>query len=361
MRPFLLCLCALSLPPALSFAPGGSPSVRATTRAAARRDPAPPRAPAAPATAARGAASFLPSSSSLRAAAAGDEEESLVGRAAREKKLASRRQRVEIGYGVAAASYAFFTVAALVKYRLGYVANYIAVGTLLPAGIAYILGGAATHDRLASDTYKRLNLALGAYALVDLAAKDIVTTFHAGWVAACVVALVNAAKGFGYGVWGWELDKAPIIPEFVGGAKSALASAATPPPNLRVAGYQAATWAFTGWKLSTLWNLATVAKSGGGGRELLPLAFQFKKLLLLQATSFTLKDAAGRGRLGGTTFVQLNLLNAVASGILAAYYYLHRSCRVGGMCLALNTVFCAFGGFFPETKGARKAAGKAAE
>tara|TARA_B110001450_G_C17518523_1_gene439547 strand:- start:596 stop:802 length:207 start_codon:yes stop_codon:yes gene_type:complete len=65
--------------------------------------------------------------------------------------------------------------------------------------------------------------------------------------------------------------------------------------------------------------------------------------------SFTLKDAADRKRLGGTTFRELNFLNSVASAVLAAYYF-HQSLIIGGAALALNSIFCASNGMTATKK-----------
>ena len=47
-----------------------------------------------------------------------------------------------------------------------------------------------------------------------------------------------------------------------------------------------------------------------------PLAFRYKKVMLLTAISYTLKDAADRDRLDGATFIQLNALLSVVSAVL---------------------------------------------
>ena len=323
----LLFLCLLCIHEGVSFAPAGNISVRAARIASHRTstlsrdlDLDTERRLFAVPSSLHGTAD-----EESTAVAAGDGDGGAKMQKKMQNKIASRKQRVVVGYSIVSAAYGFFTLTALVKYKFSYGASFIAAGIVLPAGFAYILKGAAENDRLSSDTYKRLNLMLGAYALIGLLAKDIITTFHAGWVATCFVAVVNSIKGFGYGLKGWELKPTPIVAEFVEGARATIATLMRLPKTLSAAGYQASTLAFTAWKLSTLWKLGTLYLLNHGKGMLLAeptnrclaLAFQIKKLLLLQVMSFTLKDAADRERLNGTTFIQLNFLNFVASAVLA--------------------------------------------
>merc|ERR1711862_741237 len=238
----------------------------------------------------------------------------------------------------------------LIKYKFSYMANFIAAGIILPAALAYILKGAAENDRLSSDTYKRLNLALGMYSLIGLIAKDIITTFHPLWVTTCFVGMVNSIKGYGYGLKGWELKKnVSIISEFINnGAKSTFSTMVKiPPKNVKSAGYQVSTVAFSFWKLSLLRNIVNVLlNSSLEGKQKLfqfaSLAFRYKKVMLLTAISYPLKDAADRDRLDGTTFVQLNALISVVSAVLGAYYLHNQSSVNWGVSLVFNSIFTAF-------------------
>lgn len=274
-----------------------------------------------------------------------------------QKKIASRKKRVEIGYALSSAGYAIFIIIALLKYSFSYSASFISSGLILPSGISFILKKASTaadENRLSSDTYKRLNLALGTYGVIGLLSNGIIAKpFRFGWTITNLCAIINSIKGFGYGLKGWDLKKVAVLPEFVDGAKATvLTMIQIRNNNISSAGYQLSAWSFFVWNILTLRNLVDVYFSSKG---LLPplllqsLAFRIKKIMLLMVISFTLKDAADRKRLGGTTFRELNFLNSVASAVLAAYYF-HQSLIIGGAALALNSIFCASNGMTATKK-----------
>lgn len=122
-----------------------------------------------------------------------------------DNKVAGRKKRLQLGYQAAALSYVATALYGLHSWgSLSASALYYAVGggPLNMAVILYILKGAAVHDRLGSDTYKRLNMAVVSYALIQL----LIPTGAAGWAGRVsltlpgFLALINGIKGYGYGV-----------------------------------------------------------------------------------------------------------------------------------------------------------------
>ncbi|EJK53703.1 hypothetical protein THAOC_26802, partial [Thalassiosira oceanica] len=55
------------------------------------------------------------------------------------------------------------------------------------------------------------------------------------------------------------------------------------------------------------------------GSPIAASAARLNRLVLLSLMSYTLKDAADRDRLGGSTFIKLNFLSAVGFAINAIY------------------------------------------
>jgi hypothetical protein len=109
-----------------------------------------------------------------------------------------------------------------------------AAGYGLAAGTSYILAGATSHDRLGSDTYKRLNFGLLGSSLLSLVAIPGEAAFHPSFgVALLLTGFMEFVKGFGaivsYNGWRRGVDPesdvlAPkeMIGEFVSGVKSTL-------------------------------------------------------------------------------------------------------------------------------------------
>ena len=75
--------------------------------------------------------------------------------------------------------------------------------------------------------------------------------------------------------------------------------------------------------------------------ELATLLARFNRLSLLALMLYTLKDAADRDRLGGSTFISLNYLCALAMGVQCAFYTGGLTTPLGG----LSAFFAAFSAF----------------
>jgi hypothetical protein len=138
------------------------------------------------------------------------------------------------------------------------------------------------------------------------------------------VTLVNSIKGYGYGVKGWTLEggMSVVKDDWKKGIQSTFQTLISFPPNLQSAGYLAATIFVGSMKLLKLLDIIDLIQ-GGGEKGLLIASrlSRYAKLALLTAVSFTLQDAANRGRLEGTTFIELNFLLAAAFATMAGTFW----------------------------------------
>lgn len=225
----------------------------------------------------------------------------------------ARKTRVITGYKGMAVGY---SVMAGVIYALSRQPFYSA-GPLLASGIAYIMIGAAENSRLSSDTYKRLNISLFEYGLTGLVA-GLCMKLSPLWAFTCLVTIINSIKGYGYGLKGWELGKADIKEEILQGSKSNLESLAKI-PNLKSAGYLLATLTVASFKVMKFLEVIKIVKDNGSAYLIGTRLFRLAQLMTFTIVMFTLKDAADRDRLEGTTFIELNFLSAVSFATWAWY------------------------------------------
>lgn len=238
-----------------------------------------------------------------------------------DNKIAGRKKRLKIGYQVASMSYVATCLLCLLWWgSLSASAFYYAVGggPLNMAVILYILKGAAVHDRLGSDTYKRLNITVMAYALIQL----LIPTKALGWPASAslkipgFLALVNGLKGYGYGCLGWDKskDSSVVLTDIKGGVQSTLKGLVT--VKAKSLGYMLATLMFGSMSCLKLKELCTMSFSTAD--TVLRLS-KLARFGMMATIMYTLKDACDRGRLSGTTFVQLNLMAATAFLSISLY------------------------------------------
>lgn len=210
---------------------------------------------------------------------------------------------------------------------------YAACGTPLVLGLARALGAvhllaaiatntladAASHARLSSDTYKRLNAGLAIWGALSLAA-----------LYTAPVALTPAAQA-GYGA---ALAAAAALPVALG---KGLLAPLPPPPRMQnlftaqrlysmagtVAAIFAGTVAYSYFNPGALSVSCLTAKAVSAKVTLGALGTTLLRLLgsggvLAVAVLVTQEDAARRGRLGASTFKQLNWgLAALAGTVLA--------------------------------------------
>lgn len=259
------------------------------------------------------------------------------------EKLQGRKKRVVGGYKLCVFFYGLFgaLLASMSKEP------FYGAGPFLASGVAYNLIGAAENDRLSSATYKRLNLALGTYAFVGFFA-GLIMNFRL-WSVASFVAFVNSVKGYGYGLKGWELAPTDAVADLRKGLTSDVRTLLRL-SDLRAAGYAAAAATVLALTLAKLAELRRLAEAGDAyavGTRL----FRLSKLLLAAATAVTLKDAADRGRLEGTTFVRLNFFTAVFFATWARY---EGAGAALGKGFASFAAFAAFNGISSVLKKRRK-------
>lgn len=253
-----------------------------------------------------------------------------------EKKIAGRKKRVNAGYKISAIGFTFLGLIMTIVAKNPFYSS----GPLLTAGFSYILIGAAKNDRLSSNTYKRLNIALIEYGLIGFIGGVYMKT-SVLWNIICFITFVNAIKGYGYGLKGWELGDACAKEDMVNGMKENL-KCISKVPNIKSFGYLTATLTVAYLKLSKLLEVFTIVKDGIPdsrffGTRLISLA----RFMVMTIAMFTLKDAADRGRLEGTTFIELNAMVAAMMGLWA--YYAKLSTPLG-KAFGFFSLFSAFNG-----------------
>ncbi len=262
------------------------------------------------------------------------EETSKPKKAVSPQKLEGRKKRVIGGYKILAAAYGFFGF-----IMLGLTKNpFYSSGPLLAAGISYILIGAAENNRLSSDTYKRLNLALIEYGFVGFMA-GICMKLNLMWKIGCFIAFVNSIKGYGYGLKGWELAPASAKDDLINGMKANFKSMLRI-PNMKSLGYSAATLTVGYLKLAKLVEVMKLMV-GGSAYTLGTRLFSLSRLMITTIVLYTLKDAADRDRLEGTTFIELNALAFLCFATWAVYEKLSTPF---GKLFAFFSVFTASNG-----------------
>eukprot|EP00560_Eucampia_antarctica_P003952 CAMPEP_0197837914 /NCGR_PEP_ID=MMETSP1437-20131217/33721_1 /TAXON_ID=49252 ORGANISM="Eucampia antarctica, Strain CCMP1452" /NCGR_SAMPLE_ID=MMETSP1437 /ASSEMBLY_ACC=CAM_ASM_001096 /LENGTH=287 /DNA_ID=CAMNT_0043445345 /DNA_START=158 /DNA_END=1021 /DNA_ORIENTATION=+ len=218
-------------------------------------------------------------------------------------KMEKRQKRVTLGYRLTAVSYiASLLVSATLRSEL-----------LLLAGMSYILSGAAQNSRLTSDTYKRMNLALGLYSVTSLFVlnKNLTVPIQKKMaILSSILACIHSIKGYGYGILGWDKKKNLLktLPQELkqGVSNTVKQLLVIPPSSLKSFGYQLMTF-FAIAIAACQFNKANYAISANN--------------VLLSTITLTLKDAADRNRLEGTTFIQLNILCSIVFAAMSTKYF----------------------------------------
>lgn len=265
-----------------------------------------------------------------------------------------RRKKLVFDYKVAAAAFAAASLSTL-GFSGGYVSSALlsASGPVLASGTAWILGDAAEHGRLGSDTYKRLNLALAAFSLCSLLTGILsLSSYNArdlafsGAFLASILALSPAIKGWAYGVGGIDSGTRMqlFLPELMKGALRSMLGFARV-RNLKSAGYLAA-MIFAGvTKALALFEITNLLRAEADCRVVVMRLARLARFILLTAVSFTLKDAADRDQLDGKTFIRLNLLSAFAFGSIAVSAYKDLGGLVGPAARAFAcSAYCLYNG-----------------
>ncbi len=230
------------------------------------------------------------------------------------KKIAGRKKRVVTGYKLTSVSYLLLGLTIIGKNRI----PYYGMGPILVAGVGWILSDAATNNRLSSDTYKRLNLSLIASTSFSCTGNILMGGFAFERFMAFIT-IVNSIKGYGYGLKGWELKKACAKEDLLKGFKQSL-QICSKVPNVKSAGYLAMSSVVGALIAFKFKDLACLILNSSKSFMIGTRMYRLSKLLLLGSISFTLKDAADRGRLDGTTFIHLNYLSSVTFAALTCKF-----------------------------------------
>lgn len=191
-------------------------------------------------------------------------------------------------------------------------------GFVIAAVSSHCLIGATEHNRLTSDTYKRINLALSAFSFMNFICHMISWPFLGG--AACFCSAYNmkvAISGWTKGIKGLGRDKGrslsreSYMSELEYGLRETWKGAITFKSKEAV-GY------FISLSMATIVVLHNVI--------IVPILWQkslarvnairiasTSRLVLVSSLIFTLMDAANRQRLKGSTFIKLNCALAAGS------------------------------------------------
>lgn len=221
-------------------------------------------------------------------------------------------------------------------------------GYACAAALWDILHTANANGLQGSDTYKRLHIGLALFSIINLFAVPGEAGFFLLSHQRIVFSLLTGIRILGAttALWGWNASlKKPALKELTTGIVGTL-------KGLRVVDRKKA----LSYRNSMLLVVATGISSFLQGRFLLSYQKEFlttnfeislkwsavARLSMLATMIFTLKDAAERDRLGGTTFIQLNTLVglvAVAAGMGQASYPSGAAARRGILFFFFSGLF----------------------
>eukprot|EP00884_Botryococcus_braunii_P009278 jgi/Botrbrau1/18351/Bobra.0179s0076.1 len=192
-------------------------------------------------------------------------------------------------------------------------AQFFGSSLFLPISALYALKEAVEHNRLGSDTYRRLNLGLLIWSLglsVLVVLEPPALSHHVTTLVRAAAPFLVASTAVGYLAGsGANFSPAPLVVGLYGGIESVLG-----PKNAVAALYSASTAAVgLGGLLRLFQSIPGVLPNTPQALALLLLRSTGLGLLFASICLFTLKDAADRGRLGASTFKLLNLATLAAS------------------------------------------------
>jgi hypothetical protein len=269
------------------------------------------------------------------------------GESSDEKNTEGRKNRVVLGYKAMLTSYLAAGTMSVTRSSgfssslLRVIAGYI----VMPAGLSYILISAAANNRLGSDTYKRLNLSMLGYSGIGLAVVKLSKGRNQLLALALILSLINCTKGYVYGVLGWDKkNDTSVFNDITKGSVDSVKGFFSIPKNFASFGYQVALIMVAYLKIERLLEVLRFIKASSIDAQglAMPLA-RLNRLVLMSLCLYTLKDAAERDRLGGTTFIELNLICSLS---LAAQFLFDTGgvTTPVGVLSGFFAVFCALNG-----------------
>ena len=230
------------------------------------------------------------------------------------------------------------TMTTLLATKLGGFAGFA-----VAAGLCHILQGAASHNRLSSETYQRLNVGLLGFSLLSLTAVPAEAGFLGSFSAALVVTVfLTLVKLYGTALafLGWKqgvmaedtitsssfLAPKRMLRELVQGTKATVKGLKVKSNNKGLAYRNCLLLLCMGVVSSFMEGLFNIRYQKEFTRTWFEISLQWSavaRLFMLTTMVYSLKDAAERDRLTGTTFIQLNLMVgfwAVVVGLGQAVY-----------------------------------------
>ena len=154
--------------------------------------------------------------------------------------------------------------------------------------------------------------------------------------------IINSIKGYTYGVLGWDKQNSDtnLGQDFLSGCISTIKGIVSVPKNIQSLGYLSAIVLFVRKAGQQLLTLNELFQSSGviGPAMMKPLA-RFGRMAFFLSILYSLKDAADRDRLGGTTFIQLNYLAAL---FMTTNVAMMMGANVGGYPTLVPAVYAIF-------------------
>jgi len=280
------------------------------------------------------------------------------------KKVVGRKKRVVGGYSLTSALYLLVAVRyGLILFNRGVEVStiaYFSCGSILASGLAYIQKVAAENDRLKSDTYKRLNVFMAWHGFLMSVVTPKIFQSSPLILFTNLIAMINSIKGYGYGAKGWTLKEGvPFVQDLTAGVKSTAQNMLSlPGKDIKSIGYFLGTMFVASVKFAKIIEIGNLfLQSNGAFTSLIGTRLhRCTKLGLLSVCMYSLKDAAKRQRLNGTTFIQLNFLSSLVLASMSSYVIQEGSVAFLGTktALLLPTITAAFAGslaFFTASNG----------
>jgi hypothetical protein len=221
-------------------------------------------------------------------------------------------------------------------------------GYACAAALCGIFQTAHVQGRQFSDTYKRLHIAVAMFSLMSLTAVPGEAGFFPLAQQGPMIFLLSGARIIGalVALWGWKASiQKHVVPELTGGIVDTL-------QGLRVRDRKKALT----YRNTFLLVLGAALSSFFQGRflrsyqeDFLKTNFQISlqwsavaRLSMIAVMIYSLKDAAERDRLGGTTFIQLNVLVGMVAftvGFGQAVYPVATAARRGALFFVCSVAF----------------------